>query len=34
MTIFNIPVKTLTGEPSSLSNLEGQTVLVVNVASK
>jgi len=34
MSIFDIPVHTLTGEPSSLSTLEGQTVLVVNVASK
>ena len=34
MTIFDTPVNALTGEPSSLANLEGTTVLVVNVASK
>ncbi len=34
MTIFEIPVKTLTGQDSSLGSLRGKTVLVVNVASK
>ena len=34
MTIFDIPVKTLAGQDSSLGSLEGKTLLVVNVASK
>ena len=36
MTIFDIPVKTLAGQDSSLgaSGLDGKTLLVVNVASK
>ena len=34
MTIFDIPVHTLNGEPSSLAPYAGKTVLVVNVASK
>jgi glutathione peroxidase len=34
MTLYNIPVNTLAGEPSSLAPYEGQTVLIVNVASK
>ena len=34
MTIFDIPVKTLSGQDSSLDTLEGKTLLVVNVASK
>ena len=34
MTVFDIPVNTLNGEPSSLGALAGQTLLVVNVASK
>ena len=34
MSIFDIPINSLSGEPSSLSDLEGSTVLVVNVASK
>ncbi len=34
MTIFDIPVKTLGGQDSSLGSLEGKTLLVVNVASK
>ncbi len=34
MTVYDIPVNTLTGEPSSLGELAGKTVLVVNVASK
>ncbi len=34
MTVRDIPVNTLAGEPSSLSDLDGKTLLVVNVASK
>lgn len=34
MTLYDIPVNTLSGEPSSLAPYEGQTVLIVNVASK
>ena len=34
MTIYDIPVHTLNGEPSSLAPYAGKTVLVVNVASK
>ena len=34
MSIFDVPINSLSGEPSSLSDLEGSTVLVVNVASK
>jgi glutathione peroxidase len=34
VTIFDIPVHTLNGEPSSLAPYAGKTVLVVNVASK
>ena len=34
MTIYDIPVKTLDGEDSSLGALAGKTLLVVNVASK
>jgi glutathione peroxidase len=34
MTLYTIPVHTLSGEPSSLAAYEGQTVLIVNVASK
>ena len=34
MTLFDIPVKTLSGEDSSLGALAGKTLLVVNVASK
>jgi glutathione peroxidase len=34
VTIHDIPVKTLAGEDSSLGALSGQTLLVVNVASK
>ena len=33
MTIYDIPVKTLSGEDSSLGALAGKTLLVVNVAS-
>jgi glutathione peroxidase len=34
VTIYDIPVHTLNGEPSSLAPYAGKTVLVVNVASK
>jgi glutathione peroxidase len=34
VTVYDIPVNTLTGEPSSLGELAGKTLLVVNVASK
>jgi glutathione peroxidase len=34
MTIYDIPVHSLNGEPSSLAPYAGKTVLVVNVASK
>ncbi|WP_117000625.1 glutathione peroxidase [Desertimonas flava] len=34
MTIYEHPVNTLAGEPSSLAQFEGQPFLVVNVASK
>ena len=34
MTVHDIPVNTLAGEPSSLGELAGKTLLVVNVASK
>ena len=34
MTIYDIPVHTLSGEASSLAPFAGKTVLVVNVASK
>jgi glutathione peroxidase len=34
VTIYDIPVKTLSGEESSLGALAGKTLLVVNVASK
>ena len=34
MSVHDIPVKTLAGEPSSLGELAGRTLLVVNVASK
>jgi glutathione peroxidase len=34
VTVLDIPVKTLTGQDSSLASLEGKTLLVVNVASK
>jgi glutathione peroxidase len=34
VTVYDIPVNSLTGEPSSLGELAGQTLLVVNVASK
>jgi len=34
VTLFDIPVKTLAGQDSSLGSLSGKTLLVVNVASK
>ena len=34
MSLYEIPVNTLSGEPSSLAPYEGKTVLIVNVASK
>lgn len=34
MSVHGIPVTTLDGEPSSLGELAGKTVLVVNVASR
>ena len=34
MALRDIPVHTLAGEPSSLSALDGKTLLIVNVASK
>ena len=34
MSVYDFPVNTLTGEPSSLGTLAGKTLLVVNVASK
>ena len=34
MTVRDIPVNTLAGQPSSLGELDGKTLLVVNVASK
>jgi glutathione peroxidase len=34
VTLYDIPVHTLSDEPSSLAAFEGKTVLIVNVASK
>ena len=34
MTVHDLPVNTLNGEPGSLADLAGRTLLVVNVASK
>ncbi|MDE3044613.1 MAG: glutathione peroxidase [Acidobacteriota bacterium] len=34
MTLYDIPVNTLSGEPSSLGAFKDQTLLLVNVASK
>ena len=34
MSLYDIPVNTLSGQPGSLSDLSGKTLLVVNVASK
>jgi glutathione peroxidase len=34
MSIFDAPINTLSGEPSSLADHQGKTLLLVNVASK
>src|SRR5947209_2738084 len=34
MTIYDVPVRTLDGQPASLHDYEGKVLLVVNVASK
>jgi glutathione peroxidase len=34
MTLYDIPISTLQGDPSSLADLRGKAVLAVNVASK
>jgi len=34
MTLYDVPVKTLAGEPTSLGDYRGKTMLIVNVASK
>lgn len=34
MTLHDIPLRTLTGEPTTLGAYSGRTVLLVNVASK
>ncbi|MFD0339062.1 glutathione peroxidase [Streptomyces sp. NPDC127117] len=34
MTLYDIPLRTLTGEPTSLADYRGRAVLLVNVASK
>jgi glutathione peroxidase len=34
VSLYDIPVNTLAGQPSSLGDLAGKTLLVVNVASK
>lgn len=34
MSIYDVPLKTLTGEPTSLGDYKGKALLVVNVASK
>ena len=34
MTIFDVPLHTLSGEPSSLEQFKRETLLIVNVASK
>lgn len=34
MNIYDIPLRTLSGEPSSLASYRGKTLLVVNVASR
>ncbi|MFF3751895.1 glutathione peroxidase [Streptomyces sp. NPDC002018] len=34
MTLYDIPLRTLTGEPTTLAAFEGKAVLLVNVASK
>ncbi len=34
MTIYDTPIHTLAGEPTSLEKFKGETILIVNVASK
>ena len=34
MSLYDIPLQTLTGEPTTLGELSGKTLLLVNVASK
>lgn len=34
VTLYDIPLRTLTGEPTTLGELRGKAVLIVNVASK
>ncbi|MEV6792847.1 glutathione peroxidase [Streptomyces sp. NPDC051320] len=34
MSLYDIPLRTLTGEPTSLADYRGRAVLLVNVASK
>ena len=34
MTVHDLPVNTLSGQPGSLGDLAGKTLLVVNVASR
>jgi glutathione peroxidase len=34
VSVYDFPVNTLSGQPASLADLEGKTLLVVNVASK
>lgn len=34
MSLYEIPLRTLAGEPASLGDYEGQALLIVNVASK
>jgi glutathione peroxidase len=34
MSIYETPIKTLAGQPSSLAPFKGETILIVNVASK
>ena len=34
VSIYDIPLKTLRGEPSSLAEHKGKTLLIVNVASR
>ncbi|GGP64004.1 glutathione peroxidase [Streptomyces melanogenes] len=34
MSLYDIPLRTLSGEPTSLADYKGKAVLVVNVASK
>ncbi|MEU1071590.1 MULTISPECIES: glutathione peroxidase [unclassified Streptomyces] len=34
MSLYDIPLRTLTGEPTSLADYKGKAVLVVNVASR